>query len=178
MINTDHASDRPSAVFLPPNMDELCLAHDAVVLLPWVKEAVNSDLDRTIALQRINFERSRYQLPLYFSAKIVLDGIDDLLAACEQAVLVVVELCIVGPERCLSFHVTTVDCIEKLLIELRDGLKERVCCGDLVAGRRGMRGIRLRQRASRQRKQRDDHETTGNSGFQTGLLRIEWSNVQ
>src|SRR5438477_12455394 len=143
MVDADHSSDRPCAIFLPPDVDELRLADNAVVLLPRVKEAVDADLNCTVALQGINFERSRYQLALHLSAKIVLDRIHDLRTAHQQAVLVVVELRIGGPERRLSFHVTAVDCVEELLIELRDGLKELVRSGDFVAGGGGMGRIRL-----------------------------------
>jgi len=118
MVDTDHSRNLPCAIFVPPDMDELRLADNAMVLLPRVKESMNSDLNCTVALQAINFEGSRYQFPLHLSAKIVLEGIDDLRAAHHEAVLVVVELRIVGPERRLSFHVTAIDCIEKLLIEL------------------------------------------------------------
>lgn len=44
-------------------MDELCLADNAVILRPRVKESMNSDLDCAVALWRINFERSGDQLP-------------------------------------------------------------------------------------------------------------------
>ena len=118
MVDTDHSRDLPCAIFVPPDMDELRLADNAMVLFPRVKESMNSDLNCSIALQAINFEGFGYQLPLHLSTKIVLDGIDDLRTAHHQAVLVVVELRIFGPERHLSLHVTAVDCIEKLLIEL------------------------------------------------------------
>src|SRR5881394_3211086 len=88
--------------------------------------AISYPLNCTVALQGINFERSRYQLALHLSAKIVLDRIHDLRTAHQQAVLVVVELRIGGPERRLSFHVTAVDCVKELLVELRDGFKELV----------------------------------------------------
>src|SRR5438067_7699082 len=126
MVDADHSSDGPCAIFLPPDIDELRLADNAVVLLPRMKESVNSDLDCTVSFQGINFERSGHQLALHLSAKIVLYGSNDLRTAHHEAVLVMVELRIVGPERCLSFHVTAANCIEKLLIELRDGLKELI----------------------------------------------------
>jgi hypothetical protein len=73
MVDTDHACDLPCAVFVSPYVNELRLADNTVILLPRVKESVNSDLDGAVALQLINFERSGHQLPLHLSAKIVLD---------------------------------------------------------------------------------------------------------
>jgi hypothetical protein len=177
MVDTDDSGDLPCAIFLPPDVDELCLADNAVVLLPWMKESVDADLDCAVALQGINFQRSGYQLALYLSAKIILDRINDLWTAHHEAIFVVVEFCI-GPKRRLGFHVTAVDGIEKLLIELRDGLKELVRGGDLVAGRGGMSGIRLGDGPNRQGNQSDDHKTSSESGFQTVLLGIEWSDVR
>src|SRR5437762_12766038 len=126
MVDADDSSDRPCAIFLSPDVDKLGLADNAMVLFIGMKESVNANLNCTVALQGIDFERSGYQLALHLSAKIVLDGIDDLRAAYQEALLVMVELRIVGPERCFGFHVTAVDGVEELLIELRDGLKELV----------------------------------------------------
>src|SRR5215469_5021825 len=123
MIDADHPCDLPQAIFVAPDMNELCLPDDAMILLPRVKEAVNPDLNRTISSQGINFECSGHQLPLHLSAKIVLESIHDLRAAHQQTVFVMVELRVIGPKRCLSFHVTMIDRIEDLLVELRDRLK-------------------------------------------------------
>ncbi len=112
------------SIFVSPYVNELRLADNAMVLLPWVKESVNPDLDRAVAVQFVNFERARHQLALDLSTKIVLDGINDLRTTHHQAGLVVIKLRVVGPERSFDFHVTVIDRIENLLIELRDGAEE------------------------------------------------------
>src|SRR5262245_34371980 len=119
VVDADYSCDLPHAIFVAPDVNELCLPDDAMVLLPRVKESVNSDLNGTISCQGINFERSGHQLPFYLSAKIVLDGINDLRPARHQAAFVMVELCVICPKQRLSFHVTAIDCIEDLLVEPR-----------------------------------------------------------
>src|SRR5262249_20630510 len=126
MVDTDHSRDLPGTIFAPPDVNELCFPHNTVVLLPRVKEAVNSDLNSTISCQGINFERSGHQLALHLSAKIVLQGIHDLRPAHHQAVFVMVKLSVIGPKRRLSFHVTAIDRIEELLVEPRDRLKDLI----------------------------------------------------
>ena len=63
VVEMDDSRDLPCAIFVPPDMDELCLAANAMILRPRVKESMNSDLDCAVALWRINFERSGDQLP-------------------------------------------------------------------------------------------------------------------
>jgi hypothetical protein len=42
MVDTDHSRDLPRAIFVPPDMDELCLADNTMVLRPGVKESMDS----------------------------------------------------------------------------------------------------------------------------------------
>ena len=97
-----------------------------MVLFERVKEAVGSNLNRAIACEGINFERSRYQFPLHFAAKVVLDGIHDLLATDQETILVVVELGVVGPKRGFGLHIAAINGVEHLLVQLLDRLKKGV----------------------------------------------------
>ena len=117
-------------------MNELRLTNDAMVLLPGVKEAMNADFYRAVISERIDLKRSRHQLALYFAAKIIFDGFQNLDSAQQQSILVMIKLCIVGPEGCLAFHIAPIVGIEHVLIQLQYRLKERVRCGRAPGSRR------------------------------------------
>ena len=58
MVDTYDSRDLPRAIFVPPYMNELRFTDSAMVLFPGVKESMNSNLNRAVPRQRVNFKRS------------------------------------------------------------------------------------------------------------------------
>ena len=55
MVDTYDSRDLPRAIFVPR---ELRFTDSAMVLFPGVKESMNSNLNRAVPRQRVNFKRS------------------------------------------------------------------------------------------------------------------------
>ena len=58
MVDTYDSRDLPRAIFVLPYMNELRFTDSAMVLFPGVKESMNSNLNRTVPRQRVNFKCS------------------------------------------------------------------------------------------------------------------------
>jgi hypothetical protein len=95
------------------------------VVASGVMEAVSSELYCAIVSEGIDLQRSGYELSGDFAADVVLDAVDERLAAACQAGFVVIELEVFrdqGGERC---QIAVVIGVEEFGIEGLDGLEER-----------------------------------------------------
>jgi hypothetical protein len=94
MVETDDASNLPSAIFVLPEHYELRLSHFIVV--SGVVETMNTDLYSAIVGYGVNLQCSRNKFPRDFAADVVPDSIHKCLTAKGQARLVVLKLQILG----------------------------------------------------------------------------------
>jgi hypothetical protein len=58
VVDADHSCDLPHAIFVAPDVNELCLPDDAMILLPRVKESVNSDFNGTLLRDKLRALRA------------------------------------------------------------------------------------------------------------------------
>ena len=140
VADADDAGDLPAAVLELPDHDELSFAGDAMVLLPGVQEAMDTHFHCAVVADGIDLEGAGDEFAFDLAAEVVLDGVDGLLAADGEAVFVVVELGVIGPEGGFGFHVAAVDGVEEFFVEASNGLGEIVARGDrsgLGEGRHG-----------------------------------------
>ena len=77
VIVTDDARELPRAVLLLPEMNEFRLANRLLAVPSWVIEAVDTDLDRAIAVQGVHLQRSRNEHSEHLATDVLLDVVDD-----------------------------------------------------------------------------------------------------
>src|SRR6266542_3867481 len=107
-------------------MDELALAHGLRVVPPGVMEAVDTHLERAVAVHGMHLERPRYELPRHLAADVGLDGIEQAPPRAHQPVLVVIELEVVHEEPAELLQIASVEGVEDRTVEGRDRAKELV----------------------------------------------------
>src|SRR6266508_4015598 len=76
VVVTDHSRDLPRPIFESPEVNELCLANRFPVIASGVIEVVNTDLDRAVASQGIDLERSWNAFPAHLTADVLPDTFD------------------------------------------------------------------------------------------------------
>ena len=108
VIVADHAGDPPGAIFVLPEVNELrfagCLGPDFRLV-----EAMNSRLNRAIAVHGIYLERAGNQFPAHFAADVLFDLVGHGLAADGEPSFIVIELYIVRKERLELFDIAVVE---------------------------------------------------------------------
>src|ERR1041385_1991791 len=119
MIETDHASDLPTAVLIAPEVDEPSLAGGLMRFR--VKETVYTDLDGAIALDAMRLQRATDQFSLHvFTADVVFDAFRQFVYAQNHAIPVVIELQVVGEEGPELCQIAAVIGIEKRRVQRLD----------------------------------------------------------
>src|SRR5947209_3750164 len=127
MVVADDPRDLPFSIFVLPDLNELPLADRLHVVPPRVMEAVDNDLDRTIAVQGIHRERSWNELPAHLAADVLLDTLDQALPCpVRQPAVIVVELQLFREERAELLQVASVIGVEDFGVQRRDRAKELV----------------------------------------------------
>src|SRR6266404_6676902 len=92
MVVTDDPRNLPRAVFVLPQMNELPLADCLCVVMSRVMEAVNTHLDRAIALHVINLQTAWNEFPGHFAADVLLYALGYFLFAEGYSTLIVIKL--------------------------------------------------------------------------------------
>src|SRR5580658_5197022 len=77
VIEADHARQLPIPIFELPELHELCIADIRGV--SWMSESMHADLDRAVAFERIDFQRSGNEFTLHLAANVVLHAVDQAL---------------------------------------------------------------------------------------------------
>src|SRR2546428_10173924 len=99
VIIAEHARDLPGTVLVLPEVDEPPLADRLRVFRLRVVEAMDTHLDRAVAIHGIHLQRPGNELSAHFAADVRLYALGQALPAQGHPTLVVVELHVVGDER-------------------------------------------------------------------------------
>src|SRR6266513_295418 len=99
VVIADDARDLPGAVRVLPQVNEPRFPDGLLAPRAGMVEAMDAELDCSVALHRKDLERPRDQRPAHLSADVLLDRIDQARSRPGEAPLVVIELHIFGEER-------------------------------------------------------------------------------
>lgn|SRR6266516_7447043 len=127
VIIADHSRDLPCAIFVLPEVNELRLAGWLPLFRLWVVEAMNTYLNRTIAMHGIHLKGPRNDLSAHFATDVLLYAFGQVLPAEGHSTLIVIELHIVYEERAELLQITPVIGIEECSVQRRNSTKKFVC---------------------------------------------------
>src|SRR6516225_9412874 len=124
VVKAEGTGHLPNAILVLPERNEFCFSD--LILLAWVMETMNADLHRTVVGYRIHLQRSSDELPCDFAAYIVLDTVDQRLAANCQAGLIVVKLQVLGNQGGYGCQIAVVVGVKEFGVQRLDRLEEAV----------------------------------------------------
>jgi hypothetical protein len=115
ITNADDASDPPDAIAIPPQVHEPALSGKDFGFS--VIEPMNSDFYRAIALYGVDSEAAREQVSSHVPADVLSNVVSQFFTAKYDAILIVIELQIVGEEPAEFVQITPVIAFEESSVE-------------------------------------------------------------
>src|SRR5580692_4268691 len=122
MVVANGSGNFPRAVFVLPEMNELAFTDGLGILMSRVMEAMDTHLDRAIALHVIHLQRPWNEFTGRFTADILFYAVGQCGFAEGEATLVVVKLDILDKEGAELLQIATVVGVEQGGIQSSDGL--------------------------------------------------------